>query len=106
MRARRLPEPGSAVHEGGVLTASCGPIIQALPYQLPQDGERYAGSAGGIVSTLSLAMTYAVPLALSALSGVNYSMLLAMAVGCFALGVPLMLALPAPSRLASAAGGD
>lgn len=83
----------------GALTAVCGPTVQGLPYQLPEIGERFAGSAGGIVNMTSLMATFLLPLGISALFGESYLMLLAGAVMCFMVTIILVPLLPSPRSL-------
>lgn len=83
----------------GIFTAAAGPVLQALPYLLPQIGSLRAGSAGGIVSTGSLALTFLIPVVLSAALGDDYGLLL---VGCailFALGALAAPIFPGPDDL-------
>ncbi|WEV39626.1 MFS transporter [Lactobacillus sp. ESL0681] len=57
---------------GGLLGAMTGPIMQAMPIQFPEIGPKYAGSAGGLVGTISLLLSYCVPVIISAIAGKSY----------------------------------
>lgn len=84
----------------GVFTAVAGPVVQALPYQLPEVRGALAGSAGGLVSTVSLGLTFVIPVVLSVAVGESYEALL---VGCavlFAVTALVSPLLPGPDRLA------
>lgn len=83
----------------GAFSAACGPIIQGLLYQLPQIGPENAGRAGGFVSMTSLGLTYALPLAISYVSGGDYLLLIYASVALYALSIPLILLLPKPASL-------
>lgn len=58
----------------GFFTAINGPIMQSMPVLLPEIGDKYAGSAGGIVGTISLLMSYFLPIGISAIAGADYTM--------------------------------
>lgn len=59
---------------GGVFGAMTGPIMQAMPITFPEIGPKNAGSAGGLVGTVSLLLSYGVPVIISAIAGKNYAM--------------------------------
>lgn len=83
----------------GVSTAVAGPVVQSLPYMLPEVREGLAGSAGGVVSTVSLGLTFLIPVALSFCIGESYETLLfgcAVLFGATALASPF---LPSPDSL-------
>ena len=83
----------------GVSTAVAGPVVQSLPYMLPEVREGLAGSAGGVVSTVSLGLTFLIPVALSFCIGESYETLLfgcAVLFGATALVSPF---LPSPDSL-------
>lgn len=69
-----LPEAmmGSSMLAAGLLTAAAGPVLEALPYSLTAIGEKYAGSAGGIIGMVSMGMAFLVPLVITALCGDSY----------------------------------
>lgn len=58
----------------GAFGAINGPIVQAMPYALPDIRGKYAGSAGGIVGTIGLLCSYFIPIIVSAAAGGNYLM--------------------------------
>lgn len=59
---------------GGVFGAMTGPIMQAMPITFPEIGPKNAGSAGGLVGTVSLLLSYGVPVIISAIAGANYAL--------------------------------
>lgn len=76
----------------GALGAAAGPVLEALPAAFPEIGHKYAGSAGGVVGSVSLAVSYALPLAVSGLAGVDYGFNLVLESLCFAAAVvPILL---------------
>ena len=56
----------------GAFGAINGPIVQAMPYALPDIRGKYAGSAGGLVSTIGLLCSYFIPVAVSAAAVGSY----------------------------------
>lgn len=78
----------------GFFTAINGPIMQAMPILLPEIGEKYAGSAGGIVGTVSLLLSYFMPILISAIAGDSYAINFALESLCFVLGVVPIVLLP------------
>lgn len=78
----------------GFFTAINGPIMQALPISLPEIGAKYAGSAGGIVGTVSLLMSYFLPIGISAIAGESYAVNFGLESLCFLLAVATIIALP------------
>ena len=77
----------------GCLASVMGPLVEAIPCHIPAIAGS-VGSAGGIIGSVSLAMTYLIPLAISALSGDSYVFIsIAMAV-CFIAAIPLSISLP------------
>lgn len=83
----------------GVATAVAGPAVQALPYLLPQVGPKLTGSAGGIVSTVSLGLTFVIPLLLSGVFSEDFGALMLACAGVFALSTLFVLVLPCPEDL-------
>ena len=49
-----VPLTAAALFAAGFLTSGLGPLVMAIPLQLPEIGPRYAGTAGGFVSTVQL----------------------------------------------------
>lgn len=83
----------------GIASAVAGPVVQSLPYMLPGVRDGLAGSAGGVVSTVSLGLTFLIPVVLSCCIGESYDTLLlgcAVLFGATALVSPL---LPSPDSL-------
>ena len=77
---------------GGFLSAMTGPILQSLPVVIEGIGSRFAGSASGIISTVSLAMSFALPIGVSAVAGSSYELNLALESICFVASIlPIML---------------
>lgn len=95
LSAALLPSSPSALllFAAGMATSVTAPIVEAIPCVLPSL-RTCVGSAGGIIGTVSLAMTYAVPLAITALAGSDYLLVVCLAGGCFVLTVPFLLLLP------------
>lgn len=76
----------------GALGSAAGPVLEALPGSFPEIGHKYAGSAGGLVGSVSLAISYALPLAVSGVAGADYSLNLVLESLCFAVAVvPIVL---------------
>lgn len=72
-----LPVGGILVADlilGGLFGASTGPILQGMVISFPEIGPKYAGSAGGIVGTVSLLLSYILPVIISALVGQNFTL--------------------------------
>lgn len=59
---------------GGLFGAMTGPLMQAMPITFPEIGPKYAGSAGGLIGTVSLLFSYCVPVIISVIAGSNYMM--------------------------------
>lgn len=78
----------------GFFTAINGPIMQAMPINIPEIGAKYAGSAGGIVGTVSLLMSYFLPIIISAIAGEDYAINMGLESLCFLLGVVCIILLP------------
>lgn len=76
------------------LTACSGPIIESMVFQLPGVGPKYAGSAGGIVTTVGLAISYILPIAISAVLGENFMALIIAYAVVFALSAATIALLP------------
>ena len=71
----------------GFLSAMTGPILQAMPVMMKGIGSRFAGSASGIIGTVSLAMSFLLPILISLLSNENYEINLIMQAVCFAISI-------------------
>ena len=78
----------------GFSTSMMGPILQAFPVMLPGIGTRFAGSAGGIIAEVSLLMSFALPVAVSAVAGTDYLVSFVMFGACYALALIPLCALP------------
>ena len=87
----------------GFFSATQGPILQSMPIQFPEIGEKYAGSAGGIIGTASLLISYVVPIVISAVAGENYALNLGLESLVFAAGSLCIMVLP---ELGSRKNGD
>ncbi len=59
---------------GGLFGAMTGPIMNSMPIQFPEVGPKYAGSAGGLVSTVSLLLSSCLPTVIGLIAGRNYEM--------------------------------
>lgn len=57
---------------GGLLGSMTGPIMQAMPIRFPEIGAKYAGSAGGLIGTVSLLISSCVPVIISSIAGHNF----------------------------------
>ena len=78
----------------GFFTAISGPIVQAMPIQFPEIGEKYSGSAGGIVGTVSMLISYFIPIIVSKIAGNDYAKNLGIESLIFGLSILCILALP------------
>lgn len=58
----------------GIFSAASGPIINAMPFQLPEIGIKYAASAGGLVGSISLIISYFLPIGIGMVAGTDYSL--------------------------------
>ena len=79
----------------GMSTSVTAPIVEAIPAALPSL-HGCVGSAGGIIGTVSLMMSYALPIIITAISESNMQMLVILTGACFLLTVPLIALLPKP----------
>ena len=59
---------------GGLFGAMTGPIMNSMPIQFPEVGPKYAGSAGGLVSTVSLLLSSCLPTVIGLIAGRNYEL--------------------------------
>lgn len=78
----------------GTTTAFIGPVLQAMPYQLPEIRAKYAGSAGGLVSAVSLLMTFFLPVIFAAIAGDSMEINLGLNSICYLAAVICILILP------------
>lgn len=78
----------------GAFGALKGPLVQAMPYSLPEIREKYAGSAGGIIGTIGLLCSYAIPVIVSSLTVGNYTLNLAIETLVFALSCVFIMLVP------------
>lgn len=83
-----------ALFMNGFITSCVGPVVNALPYSLPEIRSKYAGSAGGIVGTVSLLMSYFIPVGIGAISGSNFELNLGLEAACFLTAALCVIALP------------
>ncbi len=94
---RLSPGPLLALALGvtGFVIGGLQPLLIALPVSLPEIGPQYAGTAGGIVSTMQLLGAVLIPTCIAApLAGDNWELLLAIGAGflLLAFGLELLLA--------------
>lgn len=82
---------------GGVFGAMTGPIMQAMPITFPEIGPKNAGSAGGLVGTVSLLLSYGVPVIISAIAGANYALTFIIQGVVFMIQVIVLAILPDPN---------
>ena len=78
----------------GTFGAINGPIVQAMPYALPDIRGKYAGSAGGLVSTIGLLCSYFIPVAVSAVAVGSYVLNLGIESGVFLASAIFILLIP------------
>ncbi|WEV50943.1 MFS transporter [Lactobacillus sp. ESL0731] len=79
---------------GGLCGAITGPLLQAMPIQFPEIGPKYAGSAGGLVGTMSLLLSYVVPVIISGIAGHNFALTFILQGTIFGLTVIILAILP------------
>lgn len=90
-----LSVPSAVVLFGvGVLSSMTAPLVEAVPCRLPEL-QGVVGSAGGIIGSLSLIATYAIPLVIVAAAGSNYMLQMLAVAACFALSIPAIICMPA-----------
>lgn len=78
----------------GAFGAINGPIVQAMPYSLPDIRGKYAGSAGGLVSTIGLLCSYFIPVIVSSVAVGSYVMNLGIESVVFLLSALFVLLIP------------
>lgn len=78
----------------GAFGAINGPIVQAMPFALPEIRGKYAGSAGGLVSTVGLLCAFLLPIIISSVSKGNYVLNLGLESMIFLLSDVFVLLLP------------
>ncbi|MDR2377804.1 MAG: MFS transporter [Bifidobacteriaceae bacterium] len=84
---------------GGIGLGAAPPMIMAGPALLPGIGPEFAGSAGGLISTLQMAGAYCVPtFVLAPIAGGDYNLLLILAAACCALIALVMAFIPEYGR--------
>lgn len=88
------------------LTACSGPIIEAMTYQLPEIGAKYAGSAGGIVTTTGMIFSYVLPIAVTAVIGENFMTLMVAYAVVFGLSALTIALLPETGAKAQACAAE
>lgn len=77
----------------GVVSSITAPIVESIPSAVPTL-RACVGSAGGVIGSISLAISYFVPLLITCMSGDSYMMIVLLTGGSFLLAIPFMLALP------------
>lgn len=78
----------------GTFGAMNGPIVQAMPYALPEIRGKYAGSAGGLISSVGLLCAYIIPVVISQISGKNYVLNLGLESLIFLLSALFVILIP------------
>ena len=78
----------------GFFSACSGPIVEAMTAQLPDIGTKYAGSAGGIVTTVGIAFSYFLPIAVTKVIGDDFTTLLIVYSAIFLLSLVFIFLLP------------
>jgi NNP family nitrate/nitrite transporter-like MFS transporter len=79
----------------GFLQTAVTPLILTMPMLLPEIGSAYAGSAGGIISTLMVLGAVLIPtFAITPIAGPNVTVLFGLAALCFGLVIIPVLFLP------------
>ena len=56
----------------GFFSALSGPVVEAMIPLLPGVGTKYAGSAGGLNTTIGMLCSYFIPIGISAISGTDF----------------------------------
>lgn len=92
--APAVPVLFGAMLLSGAVGALNGPIIQGMPLAMPEIRQKYAGSAGGLVSTIGLLCSYLIPIVVSKIAGGSYVLNLGIESGVFLLGVVFLLVIP------------
>jgi nitrate/nitrite transporter NarK len=96
-----------ALMVAGFLQNAIAPLFLSMPMLLPEIGPRYAGSAGGIISTLQVIGAVALPtFIITPLAGSNANILFGLAAVCLALISIPVLFLPELGSRALAARAD
>ncbi|MEG0375016.1 MAG: MFS transporter [Raoultibacter sp.] len=78
----------------GIFSAASGPILQALPFQLPEIGLKYAASAGGVIGSVSLIISYVLPIGIGMIAGTDYTLNFILEGAFFAIAFIPVLLLP------------
>lgn len=82
----------------GFFSALSGPVIEAMIPQLPGIGTKYAGSAGGINSTVGILISYFLPIGIAAACGEDWMMNLVVCGILFGASLIPILFLPETGR--------
>lgn len=83
----------------GMLTAASGPIFQGLPHFLLEIHGRFEGGAGGLISVVSLALTYLIPIAVFIVCGDDLHLLLYVSAALVPATLVFIALLPSPETL-------
>lgn len=78
----------------GFFSALSGPVIEAMIPMLPGIGTKYAGSAGGLNTTIGVLMAYFIPIIIAACCGDNWVLNLLVCAALFAASLIPILFLP------------
>lgn len=80
---------------GGFFAGAAMPLVKSYPILLPEIGPEYAGSAGGIMSTLQLLGAFFIPsFIISPIAGENFGLLLYLCAGITLVAGLIAFALP------------
>lgn len=99
MVANWFAEPGSSlfwalVVVNAIVTVAPGPVLEALPFSLSEIGAEHAASAGGVVCSISLVVSYIIPVAVGAIVGSDYTLNFVLMGVFYALAAVPVLLLP------------
>lgn len=78
----------------GILTCAIPPVLQAYPVLLPEIGQKYAGSAGGLYSTVTLLGCVFIPQFVGSVAGLNYNLIFVISTLLVLATVALIILLP------------
>lgn len=79
----------------GIAIYASVPTLISIPIQLPEVGEKYAGTAGGFIATMQLIGCVCLPsYVIAPVSGGNYKMILLITAACYAVTAGTVWALP------------
>lgn len=82
----------------GFFSALSGPVVEAMIPLLPGVGTKYAGSAGGLNTTVGMLCSYFIPIGISAVSGENFMLNLMICAILFLCSLATIVFLPETGR--------